>query len=108
MRMRVRRRRTVVCLAGTLILTGTLLFVLWPRPPRLYKVTILPPLRPCYMWDPQRGKISLDEQLPGGLATFFWPHDLSNTGGIVGVLVSNDLRCEQAVLLEPIGESWEK
>lgn len=69
---------------------------------------ILPPLRPCYVWDPQRGKISLDEQLPGGLTTFFWPHDLSNIGAIVGVLLSNDLTCEQALLLEPIGESWEK
>lgn len=61
-----------------------------------------------YLWQPNVGRISLDEQMPCGRTEFFVAHDLSDNGCIVGVIVSNNLKRSRGVLLEPIPERWEK
>jgi probable HAF family extracellular repeat protein len=62
----------------------------------------------AYLWDPNRGRISLDEQMPCGRSEFFAALDLSDNGCIVGVIVSNNLKRGRGVVLEPIPERWEE
>ncbi len=63
------------------------------------------PHHPCYLWDPQRGKIPLDRCLPRGHGTFT-ATDINNKGCIVGFVASGTR--VRVVLLEPLPERWSK
>ncbi len=69
---------------------------------------LVAPRWPCYVWDPNRGKIALDPCLRHGSRRFFWPLDINNKGAIVGALYAKDMVRASAVLLEPIPERWKK
>ncbi len=58
-----------------------------------------------YLWDPARGKISLDRYLPD--AERFLVVDLNNNGCLIGSVYTKD-RHWHAVLLEPIPKRWDR
>ncbi len=58
------------------------------------------PIR-SYLWDPQRGLIGLDGQLPRHLGGEFLVADLNNAGCILGLVLTDKRAKVQAVLLEP-------
>lgn len=62
-----------------------------------------PPRENWYLWDADRGRVLLNEQVPSG-ADDFMAGDLNNAGDVVGFVVSKDGSGCQAVLLEPISE----
>lgn len=60
------------------------------------------------LWDPKRGKIVLDKQVPPRMGTLVGVGDINNHGCIVGMIRSKTLERNFAVLLEPIPERWKK
>jgi len=64
--------------------------------------------RQWFLWDPQQGRISIDQCVPRRFGEEFFPLALNNEGCIVGILVSKNDTRSRAVLLEPIPEKWEK
>ncbi len=60
------------------------------------------------LWDPKRGKVVLDNQVPRKIGKLLSVADLNNQGCIVGVIRSASQGHELAVLLEPIPERWGK
>ncbi len=64
--------------------------------------------RQWYLWDPQRGRVSIEQWVPTRLGEEFYPLGLNNKGCIVGLLTSKDQTRVRAVLLEPIAEKWER
>ena len=60
------------------------------------------------LWDPKRGKIVLDKQVPRDTGKLLRVAAINNRGCIVGVIQSKGLGQEYVVLLEPIPERWDK
>ena len=60
------------------------------------------------LWDPKRGKIVLDDQIPREMGKLLRVRAINNRGCIVGVISSKGLGNELGVLLEPIPERWAK
>lgn len=60
------------------------------------------------IWDPKRGRIVLDKQVPREAGKLIRVCDVNNRGCTVGVIQSKGLGQEFAVLLEPIPERWGK
>lgn len=60
------------------------------------------------LWDPKRGKIVLDRQVPHEMGKLLHVEDINNKGCIVGTVRSKDLKHQFGVLLEPIPERWGK
>ncbi len=60
------------------------------------------------LWDPKRGKIILDNQVPRELGELLHVRAINNRGCIVGVIRSRGLGSELGVLLEPIAHRWGK
>lgn len=58
------------------------------------------------LWDPKRGKIVLDDQIPREMGKLLNVRAINNKGCIVGVIRSRGLGSEFGVLLEPIPEHW--
>jgi probable HAF family extracellular repeat protein len=77
------------------------------RVPRWTESLLRPKLR-CYLWDPVRGRIALDEGVPRRLGEDLYVWDLNDKGGVVGALVNERTSRARAVLLEPISERWRK
>jgi probable HAF family extracellular repeat protein len=71
------------------------------RPLRVFGHKLLEISPRSYLWDPQRGLIGLDGQLPRHLRGAFVVTDLNNTGCILGVVFSDNGARVQTVLLEP-------
>ena len=61
----------------------------------------------CF-WDPKRGKIVLNDQIPREMGKLLRVRAINNKGCIVGVISSRGLGSELGVLLEPIPERWDK
>ena len=61
-----------------------------------------------YLWDPKRGKVILNNQVPNKLGKLFRVEDINNSGCIVGVILLKDSGQFAGVLLEPIPERWDK
>lgn len=67
------------------------------------------PYTPCYLWDPNCGKIPLNPYIPAGAMEFFVPTGINNNGCIIGAVESRTkVPRARAVLLEPIRERWGK
>jgi len=64
--------------------------------------------RQSYLWDPQRGRVSIAQWVPTRFGEEFDLEGLNNKGCIIGRLTSKDQKRVRAVLLEPIAEKWEK
>lgn len=60
------------------------------------------------LWDPKRGKIVLDRQIPREIGKLLHVEDINNKGCIVATVRSGALGHQVAVLLEPIPERWGK
>lgn len=60
------------------------------------------------LWDPKRGKIVLDRQIPRETGKLLRVRAINNRGCIVGVIRLTSSGREAAVLLEPIPERWGK
>jgi probable HAF family extracellular repeat protein len=60
------------------------------------------------LWDPKRGKIVLDRQVPREMGKLLHVEDINNKGCIIGTVRSKDLKHQFGVLLEPIPERWVK
>jgi len=77
---------------------------------RLTRVSakLFPSRRTWLLWDPNQGRIVLDESLPLGRSEQFHPTDLNNQGCIVGGILSADGTQSRAVLLEPLHKRWGK
>ncbi len=69
---------------------------------------LFPPHEQRCVWDPQRGKIVLDKQVPQEIGKLLHVRDINNRGCIIGIIRSAGLGQELAVLLEPIPERWGK
>ncbi|MHC4166485.1 MAG: hypothetical protein ACYSWQ_05970 [Planctomycetota bacterium] len=67
-----------------------------------------PPYTQHLLWDPKRGKIVLDRQVPSEVGKLLRVVDINNRGCILAVIRSSALAREAAVLLEPIPERWDK
>lgn len=67
-----------------------------------------PPYTQRCLWDPKRGKIVLDYQIPREMGELLHVRDINNQGCIVGILRSKGLGYQMAVLLEPIADRWGK
>lgn len=74
---------------------------------RISKKYFAPYAQRC-LWDPKRGKIVLDKQVPLEIGDLIHVRDINNRGCIVGIIRSTGLGKELGVLLEPILERWEK
>lgn len=61
----------------------------------------------AYLWDPRRGRITLDDYVSLGRDEELWITDLNNKGCLVGA-VQSEKHGSRGVLLEPIPERWEK
>jgi probable HAF family extracellular repeat protein len=57
------------------------------------------------LWDPDRGRIVLDNQIPRSMRKHFIVHDINNSGVILGQTIKPE-KFTRAVLLEPIPEKW--
>ncbi len=64
-----------------------------------------PPRRQHILWDPDRGRIVLDHQIPRRMGKHFIAYDLNNSGVILGQTIKPG-KSTRAVLLEPIPEKW--
>ncbi len=60
------------------------------------------------LWDPKRGKVVLDDQIPREMGKLLRVRAINNRGCIVGVISSKGLGNELGVLLEPIADRWGK
>ncbi len=74
---------------------------------RLSKKYFGPYTQHC-LWDPRRGNVVLDDQVPRRLGQLVSVVDINNLGCIVGVIRSADRDEELAVLLEPIAGLWQE
>ena len=61
-----------------------------------------------YLWDPQKGSISLDARVPTQRGAALSIADLNKHGCLVGAVKSDNASRIQGVLIEPIPERWEK
>jgi len=61
-----------------------------------------------YLWDPKRGKVVLNTQVPRDLGKLVHVTDINNNGCIVGWLLPGRSGQLAGVLLEPIPERWDK
>lgn len=66
------------------------------------------PYTQCCVWDPKRGKIVLDKQIPREMGKLEHLQDINNQGCIIGTIRVGNLGKTTAVLLEPIPERWGK
>ena len=73
----------------------------WER----FSTKLFPPRHGAYLWDPNRGHISLSRCLPKQTQQFE-VCDLSNKGCIVGIAHLKDGQTRLPILLEPISERW--
>lgn len=69
---------------------------------------LFPPYSQYYLWDPKRGRISLDVCVSSRTGELLSVKGLNNKGCIIGVIRSKSGAYTQAVLLEPSPERWEK
>lgn len=60
------------------------------------------------LWDPKRGRIVLDNQVPREMGELLHVRAINNQGCIVGVIRSRGLGNERGILLEPIAGRWAK
>lgn len=60
------------------------------------------------LWDPKRGKIVLDRQIPREIGQLLHVEDINNKGCIVATVRSGSRGRQVAVLLEPIAQRWAK
>jgi probable HAF family extracellular repeat protein len=75
----------------------------WER----YSARFFGPQHDCYLWDPDRGRISLNRYLPSGAGRFD-VCDVNNKGSILGIAHLKRGQLRLPVLLEPIRERWEQ
>jgi hypothetical protein len=75
---------------------------------RLFERPLFPFTRASCLWDPQRGRISLDRYLGVGRGEDFWLTDLNDQGCIVGQVAATKDSRSRGILLEPIPERWGK
>jgi hypothetical protein len=73
----------------------------WER----FSTRLFPPRLRCYLWDPDRGRISLHRYLPRQ-TRWFEARDLNNKGCIVGIAHLKDGQTRLPIFLEPIPERW--
>jgi probable HAF family extracellular repeat protein len=59
------------------------------------------------LWDPKRGKIVLDDQIPREMGKLLNVRAINNKGCIVGVMRLKSSGNELGVLLEPIADRWD-
>jgi len=64
--------------------------------------------RVFYLWDPKRGKVVLNDQVPHRLGKLVLVADINNRGCIVGSILPEGSAQHLEVLLEPIPERWGK
>jgi hypothetical protein len=78
-----------------------------PRPLKLAGKTLLnrPGRRQRILWDPGRGRIVLNDQIPRSMRKHFTVRDFNNSGVILGLVIKVE-KSTRAVLLEPIPEKW--
>jgi probable HAF family extracellular repeat protein len=67
---------------------------------------LVPPAFHCYLWDPNRGRISLDDCVRPKWDKNLYLWDLNNQGCLVGALANERGLRGRAVLLEPIPQQW--
>jgi len=77
-------------------------------PLRRLSPKLFPPYPQYYLWDPQRGRISLDVCVKSKTGKLLSMQGLNNKGCVIGVIRSKSGVYQQAVLFEPIPERWEK
>ncbi|MHC4146479.1 MAG: hypothetical protein ACYSUD_17055 [Planctomycetota bacterium] len=58
------------------------------------------------LWDPKRGKVALNNQVPRKLGKLVHVADINNQGCIVGYILLKESGQVAGVLLEPIPERW--
>ena len=73
----------------------------WER----YSAKLFRPRHYYYLWDPDRGRITLNRYLPSQTERFE-VRDLNNTGCILGIAHLKGGRIKLPVVLEPIRERW--
>ena len=61
-----------------------------------------------YLWDPKRGKIVLDKQIPSKLGKLVGVRDINNRGCIIGSILLEHSGQVAGVLLEPIPKRWDE
>jgi hypothetical protein len=60
------------------------------------------------LWDPERGKVVLNDQVPHELGKLVDVLDINNRGCIIGTIHPKGSGRRIGVLLEPIPERWDK
>jgi len=75
---------------------------------RLFERPLFPLSHNGCLWDPRRGRISLDRYLGVGRGEDFWLTDLNDQGCIVGQVAATKDSRSRGILLEPIPERWGK
>ena len=60
------------------------------------------------LWDPKRGKIVLDKQIPSKLGKLVGVRDINNRGCIIGSILLEHSGQVAGVLLEPIPKRWDE
>ncbi len=86
------------------ILCGQVLHSRWER----FSDKLFEPWDTRILWDPNKGRIFLEKQLPLGVKGLLWPTDLNNHGCIVAGLLSDDKKRSRAIVMEPIPKRWGK
>ena len=86
------------------VLCGVVVRSRWQR----FSKKLFKPWDTRILWDPDKGRVFLEKQLPRKAKGMLWPTGLNNHGCIITGVISDDKKRSQAIVMEPIPRRWRK